>query len=74
MRLLTFFGGPSDGRIKPCKVHCQFDIEIAFADDGIYEVTSDMAFFTGKTVKITRSTRKEAFPDFPFTFENPEHP
>ena len=45
-------------------------------EDGVYEVIADMAFFTGKTIKVMR-TRDEVFDDFndfPISFENPEQP
>jgi hypothetical protein len=51
MRLLTFYGGPSDGRIKPSKVHLD---DTVFSEDGVYEVVANMAFFTGYIVNIDR--------------------
>jgi hypothetical protein len=51
MTLLTFYGGPADGRLISARVKD----DIAFAENGVYEVVADMAFFTGHIIRITRS-------------------
>jgi hypothetical protein len=52
MILLTFYGGPADGRIQQTKIDQD---GFSFVEGGVYEVVADMAFFTGHAMRITRS-------------------